>query len=228
MNLVDNEEFDVISALLNRPLGPLTLTGKISEFNMDTAQSISNEGSDVVNVVNVNSRHSPLLTYRAVSDSYMEQFESNRQKNGTSDRKRALSLDVQSNTKTRRCRSSSLGHLGAANSQLILRHLVSALNQDFPDYDFSNSHIDQFTEITAQQALSLVSTHLAYLCFTESITLTRIWTAIDEYMHLKSCDIFSLQRDENEESLSDLWCFNLFFVNMHIKKMCYFECSASR
>jgi hypothetical protein len=232
MNPVDNEEFVIISSLLNRPLGPMILSGKLSEYSIDTNNAHPNNSSAILEDAHptVGSGYSSIYSIplaRAVSDSYAEQHINGRENSFYVGRKRALSLDFQPSSKTRRPRSSSLGHLGAANSQFILRHLISALNHDFPDYDFSNSSMDQFTAITVKQAVSLVSTHLAYLCLTESLALDRVWSAIDECTNLKACDVFLFRRDDNEESFSSIWCFHIFFVNTHIKKMCYFECSAT-
>ena len=132
--------------------------------------------------------------------------------------------------KPARRRTSSLGDLDEPNSRILLMDLINALNESFPDYDFADTTIEQFKDKELPHVVSHVNSYLAELTIKDHLTLERMWSAIDEVVNLKQCEIFQFQPEKNDDDDADvnLWEFHYFFFNKDLHAICYFNCYAER
>lgn len=139
--------------------------------------------------------------------------------------------------KPSRRRASSLGDLSEPSSRALLSDLITALNDTFPDYDFTDSKIDRFKECGWDDAMRLLNPCLAEAVMmipNGSIFLDSIWGAIDRVVGLKGCEVFLFNHhpddfdnnDLSDESHGCLWEFNAFFFRASTGKLVYFTCSA--
>ena len=63
--------------------------------------------------------------------------------------------------------------------------------------------------------------------FGEEPFLDCLWSAIDEVIALKECDVYSYQSDHEADPFSErgsVWSFNYFFYNKKQKRILYFSC----
>lgn len=54
-----------------------------------------------------------------------------------------------------------------------------------------------------------------------------LWTAIDEVIDLKACDVYSYESDVEDDPFREkgsVWSFNYFFYNKKQKRILYFSC----
>jgi len=130
-----------------------------------------------------------------------------------------------------RRRASSLGDVNKPSARRLLVDLILTLNNSFPDFDFATTKPEQFHIIqNLQQVMQTVNSYLAEIEVENPNFLTRMWTAIDDVINIKKCDIFTYKplTDEYEDPLYDnaLWSFNYFFYNEELQRICYFTCVA--
>ncbi|RYH32207.1 hypothetical protein EON65_01130 [archaeon] len=127
--------------------------------------------------------------------------------------------------RVQRRRTSSLGDLSEPSSQALFMDMITALNEAFPDYDFEDSKIQQFKDISVSDATRLVNSQLVELTLQDSMILQDLWSSIDEVMTLRQCEVFSFTPDDDNDG-EFLWRLNLFFFNKISRKLCYFACEA--
>jgi len=127
---------------------------------------------------------------------------------------------------------SPLGPLGKASTRKLLINLISTMNASFPDYDFSDTRPRQFEQAPNRH---MVVTHVNNLLLNdldnvEAGARETVWKAIDANIDLENVEIYSFIPDEDSDvfSLGKLWSFNYFFFNKRMKKVLFFQCSATR
>jgi hypothetical protein len=127
-----------------------------------------------------------------------------------------------------RRRTSSLGDINEPSSRVLLMDMIAALNDASPDYDFANTKKEQFNDLDLPTALRVINGYLSEMHMNErGETLEKLWSAIDEIVNLKHCEIFQYQPlDDDADTF--LWSFHFFFFNKEIHTLCYFTCSAER
>mmetsp|Transcript_16570 Transcript_16570/g.39329 ORF Transcript_16570/g.39329 Transcript_16570/m.39329 type:complete len:140 (+) Transcript_16570:289-708(+) len=65
--------------------------------------------------------------------------------------------------------------------------------------------------------------------FGDSPLLESLWTAIDEAIELKECDLYTYNSDLESDPFGEkgnVWSFNFFFYNKRLKRILYFACRA--
>ncbi len=128
-----------------------------------------------------------------------------------------------------RRRSSSLGDLSEPESQKLFIGLISALNDNYPDYDFQSAKSHQFVVEDVAIVMRRVNGYLAELNDTHSTLLTKLWQTIDLIVNLNACEIFAYVPSLNDSFLEgSLWSFNYFFFNKDTMQICYLTCVAQR
>lgn len=116
----------------------------------------------------------------------------------------------------------------------ILFHLISTLNTAFhPDYDFTDARSDEFSlEPSLNWTKSSVKSNLsAALGDSYSSFEQKLWSAIEEEIQLKECEIYSYNPDLDSDPYGEegtLWSFNYFFYNKKLKRILFFTCRAIR
>lgn len=114
-----------------------------------------------------------------------------------------------------------------------LFYLTTTLNSTFnQDYDFSNAKSKEFSKQPSlqyvknaiQSILSPANDHYRELH-------DSLWTAIDEEIVLKDCDIYSYNSDlaDHSDPFGEdgcLWSFNYLFHNKKLKRIVLFICRA--
>lgn len=116
-------------------------------------------------------------------------------------------------------------------STKTLFYLISTLNASFyPDYDFSLAKSEEFScEPSIQWVMNAVDCQLlTVIGDTYNSFKTQLWSAIDEEICLKDCDIYSYNPDLTSDPYGEsIWSFNYFFYNKKLKRIVFFTCSAS-
>lgn len=144
-------------------------------------------------------------------------------------RQRSFSLgSCYSMRKPTRRRTNSLGDLSEPSSRVLLMDMIAALNEAFPDYDFGDSKKEQFKEQELHLAMRLINGYFAELNVREPQLLEKLWSAIDDIVNLKNCEVFQYLPNDDDDSDNYLWYFHYFFFNKELHTLCYFNCSADR
>lgn len=144
-------------------------------------------------------------------------------------RRRALSCSDYSLKKPNRKRTSSLGDIEEPSTRILLWNLTNALNESFPDYDFEDVKITQFLPCDCNLVMRSVNSYLAETTLTNPSFLERLWTAIDDIINIRRCEVFEFIPDSNDESaFRYVWNFHYFFFSKELKKLVYLSCSATR
>ncbi|XP_052816652.1 repressor of RNA polymerase III transcription MAF1 homolog isoform X2 [Mya arenaria] len=118
-------------------------------------------------------------------------------------------------------------------STKTLFYLISTLNASFnPDYDFSNAKSDEFSkEPSAEFVLNAVESQLQTVANEAFSNLKQnLWTAIDEEINLRECDVYSYNPDLSSDPFGEegcTWSFNYFFYNKKMKRIVFFTCKAT-
>ncbi|KAF6256138.1 Maf1-domain-containing protein [Scenedesmus sp. NREL 46B-D3] len=133
---------------------------------------------------------------------------------------------------------SPVGPLTDASSRKTLIYLILTLNHIYPDYDFSQLRAHHFRkEAGLARAEELVDTHLLEASkvwentpgFGEAPFLDTLWSAIDEAIDLKDCDVYSYKSDGETDPFGEkatVWAFNFFFYNKKMKRILYLAVKA--
>eukprot|EP00775_Hariotina_reticulata_P010161 gene10161-10320_t len=128
---------------------------------------------------------------------------------------------------------SPVGPLTDPSSRKTLIYLILTLNHIYPDYDFSQLRAHHFRkEVGVSRAEELVDTHLIEVSkvwentpgFGEAPFLDTLWSAIDEAIDLKDCDVYSYKSDGETDPFGEqatVWTFNFFFYNKKMKRILY-------
>ncbi|WIA14578.1 hypothetical protein OEZ86_013063 [Tetradesmus obliquus] len=133
---------------------------------------------------------------------------------------------------------SPVGPLTDASSRKTLIYLILTLNHIYPDYDFSQLRAHHFRkEAGLARSEELVDTHLLEVSkvwentpgFGEAPFLDTLWSAIDEAIDLKDCDVYSYKSDGETDPFGEkatVWAFNFFFYNKKMKRILYLAVKA--
>jgi len=207
MEYIQNPDFEQISVLLtNHSVGSYNLNGKIEAFS----SSVSDKQ---------NEQHHPQHQHHKnpTEDNDIEPLR----------RQRSHSFGSFINRKYSRRRTSSLGDLSEPSSRMLFMDFINALNEAFPDYDFGYSKLHQFKELDPPVVMSQVNNYLAEVTVAHQAFLEKLWTAIDEIVNLRQCEIFSYSPDNHDDDqYANIWEFHLFFFNKQLHRLCYFTCAA--
>jgi hypothetical protein len=213
MEYIENFDMEQISIFLtNRELGPYLLNGKIEAFTATTKAT-------VVKIA------TPKLSYLQTG-----KFEDTTTitKTEKETRIRSHSLSSFPIRKTGRRRASSLGDLSEQSTQMLLLDLTTTLNDSFPDYDFANSKLEQFTNREPAEVMGTVNGYFAELTVNNPQFLGKLWSSVDEVANLKRCEIFSFSPDISDDNLyENIWSLHYFFFNKDNKALIYLTCAAS-
>mmetsp|Transcript_7617 Transcript_7617/g.21675 ORF Transcript_7617/g.21675 Transcript_7617/m.21675 type:complete len:231 (-) Transcript_7617:92-784(-) len=148
---------------------------------------------------------------------------------------RSLEQDVQASSPVA-LSASPAGQLTESKSRRTLIYLILTLNHIYPDYDFSQLRAQHFTK---ERTLSEVEENIDSLLlevsrvwektpgFGDSPLLESLWTAIDEAIEMKECDVYTYNSDHETDPFGEkgnVWSFNYFFYNKKLKRILYFSC----
>jgi hypothetical protein len=105
-------------------------------------------------------------------------------------------------------------------------HLVSIMNDSFPDYDFGSAKSEQFIPISLETAMRSINNHLSELTYENNAILDQLWRGLDGIVNLRKSSVFTFKSDEDYMCEGALWSFNFFFVSYETSRVCFFNCSA--
>lgn len=132
---------------------------------------------------------------------------------------------------------SPVGPLTDTSSRKTLVYLILTLNHIYPDYDFSQLRAQHFRkEASLSTAEEAIDTRLLEVSKvwektpqSDKAFLENLWSAIDEAVDLKDCELYSYQSDMDTDPFGEkatVWSFNFFFYNKKMKRMVYLSCRA--
>lgn len=156
------------------------------------------------------------------------------------DKKLSKSLDteVQVGSSPQELSMSPVGPLSDSASRKTLIYLILTLNHIYPDYDFSLLRAHHFKkEGGLARAEEVIDTHMLEVSkvweatpgFGDAPFLDTLWSAVDEAIDLKSCDVYSYKSDNETDPFGEkasVWSFNYFFYNKKLKRILYISCRA--
>lgn len=156
------------------------------------------------------------------------------------DKKLSKSLDqeVQVGSSPLELSMSPVGPLSDSASRKTLIYLILTLNHIYPDYDFSLLRAHHFKkEAGLARAEEVIDTHLLEVSkvweatpgFGDAPFLDTLWSAVDEAIDLKDCDVYSYKSDNETDPFGErasVWAFNYFFYNKKSKRILYLSCRA--
>lgn len=117
----------------------------------------------------------------------------------------------------------TLGDFNELATRRLMTDLILTLNASFPDYDFSNVKPSQFEKLKIQVVRNRIYEKLSELAaFKSEDWLVELWTAVNDSIDLRECDIYSFEDDLED---SALWSFHYFFVNKSLRRVVFFTCS---
>jgi len=131
---------------------------------------------------------------------------------------------------------SPVGPLADSGSRRTLVYLILTLNHIYPDYDFTLLRAHHFRKEEGVPAVEeSVGVHLVEASKVWDATpglgeerfLDCLWSAVDEAVELKECDVYSYQSDHENDPFGEkgsVWSFNYFFYNKKQKRILYFSC----
>lgn len=149
---------------------------------------------------------------------------------------RSLEADVQEASSPMELGKSPLGPLSESSSRKTLIYLILTLNHIYPDYDFSLLRAHHFRKELGVKAIEqTIDTYLLEVSRIWEDTpgcgdtpfLDSLWTAMDEAITLKDCDVYSYKSDGEDDPFGEagnIWSFNFFLYNRKAKRMLYFSC----
>lgn len=149
---------------------------------------------------------------------------------------KSLEEDVMESSSPEQLGKSPVGPLSESGSRKTLVYLILTLNHMYPDYDFTLLRAHHFSKEVGMSAVEeTVDAHLVEAGkvwentpgFGEEPFLDTLWTAIDEVINLKDCDVYSYKSDLETDPFGEkgsVWSFNYFFYNKKEKRILYFSC----
>ncbi len=218
MNYIENDDMEQMSSLLTElSVGSYVYNGKIEAFSyialdcnedlleIDPSKSYFQTGAEKMGLLDVNVK---------------VEFPS---------RRRSSSLGTYPTRKIKRKRASSLSDLSEPSTQALLLKFIYMLNESFPDYDFGNVKLSQFSNQDASHAMRIVNNYLAELTIVDNHILENLWRPIDNVVNLNRCEVFVFTPEiYDDSSFTNVWSFHYFFLNSELKQLCYLTCSATR
>lgn len=117
-------------------------------------------------------------------------------------------------------------------SRKMLFTLLSTLNAAFPDYDFSQVKSSEFSrEPNLSYVIDDVNTNLTTSLGEDFTNISvGLWTAIEEEIRLRECEIYSYNPDMESDPFVEegcLWSFNYLFYNKHLKRIVFIKFHAN-
>jgi hypothetical protein len=118
----------------------------------------------------------------------------------------------------------TLGDFSELATRRLMTDLILTLNASFPDYDFSNAKPSQFEKMPIQTVRDRIYERLSELAAfkTQEDWLVELWTAVNDSIDLRECEVYSFEEDLEDNSL---WSFHYFFVNKSLRRVVFFTCS---
>lgn len=118
----------------------------------------------------------------------------------------------------------TLGDFSELATRRLMTDLILTLNASFPDYDFSNAKPSQFEKMPIQTVRDRIYERLSELAAfkTQEDWLVELWTAVNDSIELRECEVYSFEEDLEDNSL---WSFHYFFVNKSLRRVVFFTCS---
>lgn len=148
---------------------------------------------------------------------------------GAPEKQRSTSWGADYRRRPQRRRTSSLGDLSEPSSRSLFLDMVGALNAAFPDYDFADSTLAQFKDMSLGGAVQQINGALAELTLRQPLILEQLWAAIDSGAGgLQHCEVFGFQPSDSDGEDEFLWRFHHFFFNKALRRLLYFTAGAKR
>ena len=86
----------------------------------------------------------------------------------------------------------TLGDFSELATRRLMTDLILTLNSSFPDYDFSNVKPSQFEKLKIQTVRDRIYERLSELAaFKPEDWLVELWTAVNDAIDLRDCDVYS-------------------------------------
>lgn len=205
MKFIENQEMeDINSFFRNLELGSYRLNGRVQAFQTSEDEEIL---TDQESNISSNLKDLDLLSNQ---------------------RSRSYSLGNGNISKVARRRSSSLGDLNEPTTRKLLLDLINTLSDNFPDYYFGNTKLNQFVIQNFETVVRSVNSYLAELTISNPSILSKIWNSIDQVVDLRKSEIFLYIPDMSDEMVhSKIWSFHYFFFNKSSQRLSYFTCNAT-
>lgn len=233
MNYIENDDMELFtSTLTDLEVGNYVYNGKVEAFSsiaMDAQEDLVFNDKNSKSYLEIG-----LKSIGGLNSASLNQTPLSASLFNIEGRRRSSSLTgYHPPRKVQRRRASSLGDLSEPSTQALLCKLIYALNESFPDYDFGNVKLHQFTTLDVPTAMKVVNNHLAeVLALINPQLLGKLWKAIDSMVNLNRCEVFlyspDIYADEDSPAFRDVWCFHYFFFNKDLKQLCYLTCAATR
>lgn len=149
---------------------------------------------------------------------------------------KSLEEDVMESSSPVELGKSPVGPLSESGSRKTLVYLILTLNHMYPDYDFTLLRAQHFKKEEGISCVEeIVDAHLVEAGkvwestpgFGEEPFLDTLWSAIDDVIELKECDVYSYKSDLETDPFGEkgsVWSFNYFFYNKKEKRILYFSC----
>lgn len=149
---------------------------------------------------------------------------------------KSLEEDVMESSSPVELGKSPVGPLSESGSRKTLVYLILTLNHMYPDYDFTLLRAQHFRKEEGISSVEeIVDAHLVEAGkvwestpgFGEEPFLDTLWSAIDDVIQLKECDVYSYKSDLETDPFGEkgsVWSFNYFFYNKKEKRILYFSC----
>lgn len=112
----------------------------------------------------------------------------------------------------------------------VLGDLIQTMNCSMVDYDFSELTPDSFTQISIQEAVQTINSHLAEITVSSPSFLNDMWRDMNDAMvNLMQCEVYKLVDGSfiDEVESGTVWSFNYFFCSKELKRVLYFTCMAT-
>eukprot|EP00934_Nitzschia_sp_Nitz4_P001344 Nitzschia sp. Nitz4//scaffold1_size375055//34020//34847//NITZ4_000216-RA/size375055-processed-gene-0.408-mRNA-1//-1//CDS//3329540865//1344//frame0 len=120
--------------------------------------------------------------------------------------------------------NTTLGDFSELATRRLMTDLILTLNASFPDYDFCSIKPSQFEKLDVETVRMRIFERLSELASqkVQEDWLMEMWTAINDVVELKECDVYKFEEDLDEGAL---WSFHYFFVNKSLRRIVLFTCS---
>jgi hypothetical protein len=116
----------------------------------------------------------------------------------------------------------TLGDFSELSTRRLMTDLILTLNASFPDYDFANVKPSQFEKLKIPTVRDRIYERLSELAaFKPEDWLVELWTAVNDAIDFRECDVYSFEEDLDDDSL---WSFHYFFVNKSLRRIAFFTC----
>lgn len=254
MKYFTNEDLNYINSILNKiDVGQSIISGKIEAYNVRAPnESLSKEitekyssspqqGEFVTqynsNNNNNNNNHSNNYYHQlqhSSSSNNNQQQQQQQYSNSWSHNQQPMQMMTKNRSQpsspweTQFTPHSPFGPLTHAKSRQTFCNLIEALNQSFPDYDFSNVQPSAFRK---EPHIQLVMNHVNIALRDVFSDTDRIllWNILGGIIDMNRCTVYSYNPTDNDPlgcGEGKLWTWNYFFMTKREKKIVLFTCHA--